>query len=154
MNAISRPAAGVYFNIQGRLTYAPAHKLMYRQEDAFTHRDTISVEASVCAQFRLKNYGDVRVRRIEDKTSVTLDLIELHFREQYITRSDMYRLRRRLLDTCVHVNKKVEHYGGCAVCVPHTHGCRHAHGSRRPVARRRALCVWLCERIDAHRVSK
>ena len=42
---------------------------------------------------------------------MSLDLLELTFREQFVSRSDMWRYRNRLLDTCAHLDKKLELLG-------------------------------------------
>ena len=62
------------------------------------NRDTIHLEKSVAEIYQLPNYKDVIVTQI-DKKSVTLDSIELTFKEQYMGRSDMWRLAKSLKDT-------------------------------------------------------
>jgi len=44
--------------------------------------------------------------------SVILDSVELTFRDQYLGRSEMWRLRNSMIDTCVYNNKKMEFCGG------------------------------------------
>lgn len=51
--------------------------------------------------------------------NVALDSIELTFKDQYMGRSEMWRLKNSLLNTCVYLNKKIEFCGGsirCQVC--------------------------------------
>ncbi|XP_064646189.1 GATOR1 complex protein DEPDC5-like [Lineus longissimus] len=75
--------------------------------DDFQQKDTISVEQSVANAFNLRTYKDVRVNVVDSK-SVALDLMEIVFREQYYSRSDMWRLSKTLVNTCVYASKKIE----------------------------------------------
>lgn len=72
-------------------------------------RDYISVESSIALTFNLKNYGDVRMRVIEDPSTVALDSVEITFKDQYMGRSEMWRLKQFLTNTCVYINKKIEY---------------------------------------------
>uniref|UniRef100_A0AC34FV16 DEP domain-containing protein 5 n=1 Tax=Panagrolaimus sp. ES5 TaxID=591445 RepID=A0AC34FV16_9BILA len=56
------------------------------------------------------NRTEVYLRKI-DKENVTLDSIELTFKEQYVSRTDMWRFKQCMIDTVVHVTK-VEHWLG------------------------------------------
>jgi hypothetical protein len=42
-----------------------------------------------------------------DKEEVALESVELLFKDQYLGRSDMWRLRKSLLNSVVFINKKV-----------------------------------------------
>lgn len=44
--------------------------------------------------------------------SVILDSVELTFKEQYLGRSEMWRIKTSLMGTCVYNNKKLEFCGG------------------------------------------
>lgn len=44
--------------------------------------------------------------------SVMLDSVELTFRDQYLGRSEMWRLRNSMINSCVYNNKKMEFCGG------------------------------------------
>lgn len=79
------------------------------------NRDTLNVEKSVAETFSLPNYMDVIVTKV-DKRSVTLDSVELTFKEQYVGRSEMWRLSKSLRDSCVYVNKKVDLCQGQVRC--------------------------------------
>ena len=39
---------------------------------------------------------------------MTLDSVELTFKEQYVGRSEMWRLAKSIRETCVYLNKKVD----------------------------------------------
>lgn len=47
------------------------------------------------------------VRTKIDAASVALDYVELSFKEQYLGRSDMWRLQQSLHRTCVYAEKKI-----------------------------------------------
>ncbi|XP_058120820.1 GATOR complex protein Iml1 [Anopheles ziemanni] len=81
----------------------------------FNSRETISVEVNVATTFNLKAYNDVYMR-VVDPTEVTLDSVEITFKDQYIGRSEMWRLKTRLTNTCVYLNKKIEYCEGCIRC--------------------------------------
>jgi len=59
----------------------------------------------------LHAYSDVTVNIVSPE-SVILDSVELTFRDQYLGRSEMWRLRNSMIDTCVYNNKKMEFCGG------------------------------------------
>ncbi|KAM9844724.1 LOW QUALITY PROTEIN: GATOR1 complex protein DEPDC5 [Aulostomus maculatus] len=71
---------------------------------------TISVDQTVAQAFKLRAYQDVIVN-IVDPQDVTLDLVELTFKDQYIGRGDMWRLKKSLVSTCAYVTQKVEFAG-------------------------------------------
>ncbi|KAJ3011603.1 vacuolar membrane-associated protein iml1, partial [Thoreauomyces humboldtii] len=66
----------------------------------------ISIAQHIAALFELHPRKDVIVRKI-DKEPVAADYVELSFRDQYVGRSDMWRLRTVLTGTCVYEGKKV-----------------------------------------------
>ncbi|KAJ3078959.1 vacuolar membrane-associated protein iml1, partial [Quaeritorhiza haematococci] len=74
----------------------------------------ISIAQHIAASFELQSRTDVIVRKI-DPTTVFADYIELTFRDQYIGRSDMWRLKMSITGTCVHQGKKVVTLGIRAV---------------------------------------
>nr|XP_049602672.1 GATOR complex protein DEPDC5 isoform X1 [Syngnathus scovelli] len=73
-------------------------------------KETISVDQTVAQAFRLRAYQDVIVNIVDPK-DVTLDLMELTFKDQYIGRGDMWRLKKSLVRTCAYVSQKVEYAG-------------------------------------------
>uniref|UniRef100_A0A6Q2XWU0 DEP domain-containing protein n=1 Tax=Esox lucius TaxID=8010 RepID=A0A6Q2XWU0_ESOLU len=58
-------------------------------------KETISVDQTVAQAFKLRAYQDVVVNIVDPK-DVTLDLVELTFKDQYIGRGDMWRLKKSL----------------------------------------------------------
>lgn len=58
--------------------------------------DAISVEQSIATAFGLRSYKDVSIR-IVDPADVALDSIELTFKDQYMGRSEMWRLKNSLV---------------------------------------------------------
>ncbi|CAL1579169.1 unnamed protein product [Knipowitschia caucasica] len=73
-------------------------------------KETISVDQTVAQVFKLRAYQDVIVSIVDPK-DVTLDLVELTFKDQYIGRGDMWRLKKSLVSTCAYVSQKVEFAG-------------------------------------------
>ncbi|XP_030258763.1 GATOR complex protein DEPDC5 isoform X6 [Sparus aurata] len=73
-------------------------------------KETISVDQTVAQAFKLRAYQDVIVNIVDPK-DVTLDLVELTFKDQYIGRGDMWRLKKSLVSTCTYVTQKVEFAG-------------------------------------------
>uniref|UniRef100_A0A3B3QHQ1 DEP domain containing 5, GATOR1 subcomplex subunit n=1 Tax=Paramormyrops kingsleyae TaxID=1676925 RepID=A0A3B3QHQ1_9TELE len=72
--------------------------------------DEYSVDQTVAQAFRLRAYQDVFINIVDPK-DVTLDLVELTFKDQYIGRGDMWRLKKSLVGTCAYVTQKVEFAG-------------------------------------------
>lgn len=70
-------------------------------------KNSISIDNAITTQFPFKPYSDVYVKKIHIP-DVCLDLLELTFKEQYISRADMCRIRRFLLNKCVYLSGKVE----------------------------------------------
>lgn len=58
--------------------------------------DTISVEQSIAQAFGLRTYKDVCMS-IVNPSDVALDSIELTFKDQYMGRSEMWRLKNSLV---------------------------------------------------------
>ncbi|XP_060048727.1 GATOR1 complex protein DEPDC5 isoform X2 [Erinaceus europaeus] len=73
-------------------------------------KETVSVDQTVTQVFRLRPYQDVYVNVVDPK-DVSLDLVELTFKDQYIGRGDMWRLKKSLVSTCAYVTQKVEFAG-------------------------------------------
>ncbi|KAI0221661.1 GATOR complex protein DEPDC5 [Lamellibrachia satsuma] len=69
--------------------------------------DAISVAQVIATNFHLRAYKDVYINVVNPR-DVALDLVELTFKEQYFGRADMWRLRRHLVDSCVHLMKEVK----------------------------------------------
>lgn len=54
--------------------------------------------------------------QVVSPASVALDSVEITFKDQYMGRSEMWRLKSYLTNTCVYVNKKIEYCGGSIRC--------------------------------------
>ncbi|XP_058462915.1 GATOR complex protein Iml1 isoform X2 [Malaya genurostris] len=89
-------------------------QVKYLTEDVM-NRETISVEANIAVAFNLKPYKDVFMQKM-DPTEVALDSVEITFKDQYMGRSEMWRLKTYLTNTCVYLNKKIEYCEGCIRC--------------------------------------
>jgi hypothetical protein len=102
------------------------------------------VEQSIATAFQLRTYADV-IMNIVNPENVALDSVELTFKDQYMGRSEMWRLKNSLVrgimylknhiaysfnvccnsqslflnfqvNTCVYLNKKIEFCGGSIRC--------------------------------------
>nr|CAI5831302.1 unnamed protein product [Callosobruchus analis] len=84
-------------------------------DDLLQTRETISVEQSIATAFGLQTYKNVTIRLV-NPADVALDSIELTFKDQYMGRSEMWRLKNSLVNSCVYMNKKLEFCGGAVRC--------------------------------------
>ncbi|KAJ1568674.1 vacuolar membrane-associated protein iml1 [Cladochytrium tenue] len=71
----------------------------------------ISIARSVAEIFGLQSRSMVYVRKI-DKALATAEYVTLAFRDQYLSRSDMWWMRRELEGNCVHVGRKLTTFRG------------------------------------------
>lgn len=76
----------------------------------------ISVENSIAAAFNLRTYTNVYMKVIDDPSTVCLDSVEITFKDQYMGRSEMWRVRNWLTNTCVYINKKLEYCDSSIRC--------------------------------------
>lgn len=58
--------------------------------------EAISVEQSIASTFQLRTYNDVYVNIVNPEV-VALDSVELTFKDQYLGRSEMWRLKNSLV---------------------------------------------------------
>uniref|UniRef100_A0A0R3RIQ1 DEP domain-containing protein n=1 Tax=Elaeophora elaphi TaxID=1147741 RepID=A0A0R3RIQ1_9BILA len=73
-----------------------------------TYRERrIYIEKAIADMFSLSQNQYVTVKIVEKK-QVALDNIEIAIKERYVSRSDMWRYRNCLIDTCAYNGKKVE----------------------------------------------
>lgn len=69
--------------------------------------DTISIEQSIVTMFQLQIFAAVRVNVVNPEL-VALDSLELTFKDQYLGRSDMWRMKNSLIGSCVYMGKKLD----------------------------------------------
>lgn len=79
------------------------------KENPLKDKPTISIEQSIASTFQLRLYGDVIVNKV-DANNVLLDSVEVIFKDQYLSRSDMWRMRNSLKNSVVFLNKKFERH--------------------------------------------
>lgn len=65
-------------------------------KDDFVQPRTISIEQSIVSSFGLKIYKNVALRLVSP-ADVALDSVEMTFRDQYMGRSEMWRLKKSLV---------------------------------------------------------
>lgn len=88
----------------------------------------ISIEQTIASTFQLRNFSDVYVN-VVDPNTVPLDSVELFFKDQYLARSDMWRLKKYLTNSIVYLNRKIEFSNiRCQVFEMWSQGLRMASG--------------------------
>ncbi|KAK1929943.1 DEP domain-containing protein [Phytophthora citrophthora] len=70
----------------------------------------VSVAKDIAAQFGLENFRSVVVRRV-DQRDVCVDFVELSFKDQFLSRADIWRFKVTMLGQCVYVGRTVECLG-------------------------------------------
>ncbi|GBM99482.1 GATOR complex protein DEPDC5 [Araneus ventricosus] len=89
----------------------------------------ISIDQSIANKFQLKQYMEVTVKVIDNLKDVSLDSVELTFKDQYLARSDMWRLKNHLINTCLYAEKKLDYFGiRCQVLEMYMQGEKVASG--------------------------
>ncbi|KAJ7497489.1 hypothetical protein FB451DRAFT_234487 [Mycena latifolia] len=73
----------------------------------------ISIPKPVAEAFKLKNNNDVVVTKV-DPANYSADFVEFTFIDQYLGRSDMWRLGEHLVGQCVYTDQDVAFVGGIA----------------------------------------
>lgn len=58
--------------------------------------DVISIEQSIATSFQLRTFADVYVNQV-DPAAVALDSVEIIFKDQYLGRSEFWRLKNSLV---------------------------------------------------------
>ena len=74
-------------------------------------KDTVYILKTIAESFHLSNFKSLVVNKVQ-KENVGLDSVELLFKEQYLGRSEMWRLKKSLIDSVVFLKKKI---GFCKV---------------------------------------
>lgn len=77
------------------------------QKQCLAISDSISVEQSLASAFQLRSYADVIVNVVDPK-DVALDSVELTFKDHYLARSDMWRWKQAMVNSCVYHKKLIE----------------------------------------------
>ncbi|XP_042884438.1 GATOR complex protein Iml1-like isoform X5 [Penaeus japonicus] len=85
------------------------------KDDVTVQKDTISIEQSIASTFQLRVYKDVIVNKVDPK-AVALELVELTFKDQYLGRSEMWRIKKNLVNSVMYINKKLEFCAGSIRC--------------------------------------
>ncbi|CAI5743226.1 unnamed protein product [Hyaloperonospora brassicae] len=68
----------------------------------------VSVARDLAAQFGLEAFGSVRVRRLSTPSDVVVDFVELSFKDQFLSRADVWRFKVTMLGHCVYEGRAVE----------------------------------------------
>ncbi|CAH0485256.1 unnamed protein product [Peronospora farinosa] len=70
----------------------------------------VSVARDIAVQFGLEAFRSVTVRRVEQQ-DVAVDFVELSFKDQFLSRADVWRFKVTMLGQCVYVGRTVECLG-------------------------------------------
>ncbi|KAH7479887.1 DEP domain-containing protein [Phytophthora ramorum] len=70
----------------------------------------VSVAKDIAAQFGLEAFRNVSVRRVQPQDAF-VDFVELSFKDQFLSRADVWRLKVTMLGQCVYVGRTVECLG-------------------------------------------
>ncbi|TKR64388.1 hypothetical protein L596_024933 [Steinernema carpocapsae] len=98
-------------------TVDTTYVLQYEDECALMNRQhSVSIELKVLGKgdtLGRPHFTDVYIRRVTsgEVDTVLLQSIELTFKEQYVSRSDMWRYRNCLLDSCIYQNMRMSWHG-------------------------------------------
>ncbi len=79
------------------------------------HKHNVYVAKSIADTFGFKNFKNIHIKQVP-RESVSLDSVELTFREQYLGRSEMWRIKAQLVGSIVYINKKVDLCAGVVRC--------------------------------------
>ena len=77
-------------------------------------KDTVYIMKTICESFHLNIYKSIIVNKVR-KEAVELESVELLFKEQYLGRSEMWRLKKSLIDSVVFLKKKIS-FGKVCQC--------------------------------------
>lgn len=83
-------------DLQGRGKFVPVLITSPLFNLGYYFLETISIEQSIASAFQLRTYADVCMS-IVCAEDVALDSVELTFKDQYLGRSDMWRLKNSLV---------------------------------------------------------
>ena len=67
----------------------------------------LSIEQTIAEKLKIMPFNDVFIQKV-DKDKFTLDSVEIMFKDQYLPRSMMWRLKSNLVNECVFQDKKID----------------------------------------------
>eukprot|EP00039_Didymoeca_costata_P032616 m.38567 g.38567 ORF g.38567 m.38567 type:complete len:1187 (-) comp9451_c0_seq1:68-3628(-) len=91
----------------------PVHVLVQVQstQNKLQPGGQISVNKSLAEEFLLQSREEVVASVIQDRKAITLEIVDVYFKDQYIGRVDMRRLKTHLGGQCVYSNKVIRFAG-------------------------------------------
>jgi DEP domain-containing protein 5 len=96
------------------LTAPGAKRLCIASHKAAQNPDEISIHISLAQRFGFQNRTKATLEIIEDYDTATATHVELFFREQHLSRADMWRIKQALDGTVVYQGQKVYYLGTLA----------------------------------------
>ena len=67
---------------------------------------SVTIQSNLASSFFLRQYNNVIVNKV-NKESVTLDILEVIFKDNFVTRGDSWRFHRSLIGSCSYLSQKV-----------------------------------------------
>ncbi|KAK4540493.1 hypothetical protein LTR36_009131 [Oleoguttula mirabilis] len=96
------------------LSVAGAKRLCLVAKATAANPDEISVHVSLAQRFGFENRVKGTVEIVEDYGTATATHVELFFRDQHLSRADMWRIMQRLDGTVMHKGQQVSYLGAVA----------------------------------------
>lgn len=103
------------------LSAAGARPLCLLAKAAASNPEEVSIHVSLAQRFGFANRQKATIELIEDYDAVTATHVELFFREQHLSRADMWRIMQRLDGSVVYNGQKVNYLGSVAAEIEAIH---------------------------------
>lgn len=104
----------------GNIAYlsAPRTKVLcIRAQGTTKNPDEISVHVAVARQFKFENRMKAQVELVENVEDATANHVELLFRDQYLTRADMWRIEGQVETSVLYKGQNVKYLGSTTAIV-------------------------------------
>jgi hypothetical protein len=94
-----------------------AKRLCVIPKEASRNPDEVSVHVSLARHFGFENRMKARIELVEAIENATASHIELFFREQHLSRADMWRMEAQINDNVLYEGQKLDYLGSNAASV-------------------------------------
>jgi len=99
------------------LTATGAQRLCLIAKTAASNPDEVSIHVSLAQPFGFENRTKGAIEVVEDYDRATAAHVELSFRDEHLSRADMWRIMQRLDGTVLHKGQRVKYLGSTAAAV-------------------------------------
>jgi hypothetical protein len=112
----------------------------------------ISLSKDIASAFRLYSHQEVVIEATDPK-NVGLDFVHVYFKNQYLSRSDIWRMQQSLNDNCIYVSRRLNALGNIAkvnklLINGQTVGCGVVRPFTKFVFRSRSARIYWCFQIS------